>query len=163
VERANILTNLTPGISRLQSIVEIRAKVKIENKGKFLEGEYALLWNGPDQWREEISLPGFDQIRIGGPGTVALKRNLDFVPLRVHQLEQALSYGREGLTLRPDEGIKQVRSRKVNGIEARCAEIAGKTSAREICVVASTGGLIRDHPFVDKEFVPIGAKISLIP
>ncbi|HXM11918.1 MAG TPA: energy transducer TonB [Terriglobales bacterium] len=137
----------------------MRATVKIENKDKLLEGEYALLWNGPDQWREEISFPGFDQIRIGGPGTVALKRNLDFVPLRVFQLERALGYGREGLTLRPDEGIEQVRTRKVSGIEARCAEITGKLNTREICVDASTGAVVRDRRFMDKEFAPIGAQI----
>lgn len=137
----------------------MRAKVKIENQDKLLEGEYALLWNGPNQWREEISFPGFDQIRIGGSGTVALKRDLDFVPLRVYQLELALGYGREHLILRPDEGIKQVRTRKLSGIEAKCAEITGKVNAREICVDASTGALVRDHPFIDKEFAPVGAKI----
>jgi TonB family protein len=137
----------------------MRATVKIENQGNLLEGGYALLWNGPDQWREEISFPGFDQIRIGGSGTVALKRNLDFVPLRVHQLELALDYGKEGLTLRPGEGIKQVRTRKVGGIEARCAEITGKVSAREICVDASTGAVVRDHPFIDKEFARIDTKL----
>jgi TonB family protein len=146
------------GIRELPSFT-MRATVKIENQGKLLEGEYALLWNGPDQWREEISFPGFDEIRIGGSGTVALKRNLDFVPLRVHQLELALGYGRGGLTLRPDEGIKQVRTRKLSGIEARCAEITGKVNTREICVDASTGALVRDHPFIDKGFAPLGAKI----
>jgi TonB family protein len=137
----------------------MKATVKIQNQDKLLEGEYALLWNGPDQWREEISFPGFDQIRIGGSGTVALKRNLDFVPLRVYQLQIALGYGREGLTLRPDEGIKQVRTRKVSGIEARCVEITGKLIEREICVDASTGAVVRDHPYIDKEFAPIGTKI----
>jgi TonB family protein len=137
----------------------MKATVKIENQGKLLKGEYALLWNGPNQWREEISFPGFDEIRIGGSGMVALKRNLDFLPLRVNQLQLVLGYGRAGLTLRPDEGIKQARTRKVNGIEARCAEIKSKLSAREICVDASTGAVVRDHPFIDKEFAPFGAKI----
>jgi hypothetical protein len=129
----------------------MKATVKIENQGKLLEGKYALLWNGPDQWREEISFPGFDEIRIGGSGTVALKRNLDFLPLRIHQLELAFGYGRGGLTLRADEGIKQVRTRKVSGIEAKCAEITEKVNAREICVDASTGAVVRDHPFIDSE------------
>ena len=137
----------------------MKAKVKIENQDKRLEGEYALLWNGPDQWREEISFPGFDEIRIGRSGTVALKRNLDFVPLRVHQLELALNYGRGDLALRSDEGIKQVRTRKVNGIEARCVEITNKLNAREICVDASTGAMIREKPFIDKEFSALGAKV----
>jgi TonB family protein len=137
----------------------MKAALKIENQGKLLEGAYMLLWNGPDQWREEISFPGFDQIRVGGSGTVALKRNLDFVPLRVYQLTLALGYGRGGLTLRPGEEIKQVRTRKLNGVEARCVEIASKVNTRVICVDASTGAVVRDQPFIDKEFVPIGAKM----
>jgi TonB family protein len=137
----------------------MKATVKIENQRKLLEGEYELLWNGPNQWREEISFPGFHEVQIGGSGTVAVKRNLDFVPLRVHQLYLALSYGRGGLTLRPDERMKQVRTRKVNGIEARCVEITSKVNIREICVDASTGAVVRDHPFIDKEFAPVGAKM----
>ena len=144
-------------VSELSSFT-MKANVKIENHGQFIAGQYALLWNGPDQWREEISFRGFDQIRVGGLGTVALKRDLDFLPMRVYQLQRALGYGREGLTLRTDEGIKKVRTRKVNGIEVKCAEITSKAFTREICVDDS-GALIRDHPFVDKEFVPLGARI----
>src|SRR6476620_1131408 len=66
----------------------MKATVRIENQGKILVGEYALLWNGPNQWREETSFPGFNAIRVGSPGTVAVKRSLDFVPLRVFQLDQ---------------------------------------------------------------------------
>lgn len=137
----------------------MKAIVKIEDRGKLVEGRYTLLWNGPDQWREETSFPGFDEIRVGAPGTVALKRNVDVIPLRVFQLHQTLEYGRGELTVRPDEGIKQVHTRKVNGIEAKCAEITGKLFKREICTDALTGALVRDHPFVDTEFTPFGAKI----
>jgi TonB family protein len=137
----------------------MKATVKIESQDKLVEGQYALLWNGPNQWREETSFPRFDEIRIGGPGTVALKRSLDFVPLRIFQLHRTLAYGRGDLAVRLDEEIKQVHTRRVNGIEAKCADITGKVHKREICVDASTGALVRDHPFVDTEFVALGAKI----
>jgi hypothetical protein len=137
----------------------MKATVKIENQGKLVEGQYALFWNGPNQWREETSLPGFDEIRIGGPGTVTLKRSLDFVPLRVYQLHRTLAYGRGEMTVRPDEGIKRVRARKVNGVEAKCAEITGKVFKREICADAFTGALLRDRPFVDADFAAVGTKI----
>lgn len=138
----------------------MKADVKIEDQGKLIAGQYSLLWNGPNQWREQISIPGFDEIRIGGLGTVALKRNLDFEPWRVYQLHLALGYGSRGdLTLRPDEEITRVRTRKVNGVEAKCAEIGSKVNPRVICVDPSTGAVVRDHPFVDKEFTPLGAKV----
>jgi TonB family protein len=78
--------------------------------------------------------------------------------LRIFQLQRALGYGGEDLTLRADEEIKQVRTRKVNGIEARCAEIGSKGTKREICANALTGASVRDHPFLDKEYAPFGAK-----
>jgi len=137
----------------------MKARVRIENQGKPLEGQYTLYWNGPNQWREETSFPGYDAIQVGGPGTVAVKRTLDFVPLRVHQLDQTLAYARGILSLRPDESIKKVRARKLNGVQARCAEITSKINTREICIDASTGVLVRDQPYVDKEFASLGAKV----
>lgn len=137
----------------------MKATVKIENQGKFIEGQYALLWNGPNQWREQTSLPGFDEIRIGGRGTVTLKRSLDFVPLRVDQLHRTLAYGRGEMIVRPDERIKRVHAQKVNGVEAKCAEVTGKVFKREICADAFTGALLRDRPFVDADFDAVGTKI----
>lgn len=134
----------------------MKADLSIENRGKQVAGRYVLLWNGPDQWREEIVFPGFDEIRVGGAGTVAEKRSLDFVPLRIYQLQRVLAYGREGLALRSDEKVAHVRSRKVNGTEATCVQLTSRGSAREICVDRSSGALIRDRPFVDKGFAPIG-------
>jgi len=141
------------------SSITMKANVNIANQGKLLAGQYVFLWNGPNQWREEISFPGFNEIRIGGPGTVAIKRNFDFEPQRVFQLRRVLGYGRGDLTLRPDEVIKQVRTRKVNGVEARCVEITREIGKREFCADASTGAEVRDRPFVDKDFAPVGAKI----
>jgi TonB family protein len=137
----------------------LKANVKIQNQDKVLSGQYALVWNGPNQWREELAVPGFDQIRVGGVGTVAVKRDFDFLPLRIFQLQTALAYGNGGWTARGDERIKHVRVRKVNGVDARCAEISGKEFTREICMDSSSGALIRDLPFVDKEFTPVGTKI----
>jgi TonB family protein len=136
----------------------MKAAIKIENHGELLLGEYRFLWNSPDQWREEISFPGFNQIRVGGPGIGSLKRSLDFEPLRINQLMRALDYGREGV-FRSDEKIKDVKDRKVNGLDARCVELAGEASSRQICIDVSTGVIVREAPFVDKEFAPIGTKI----
>jgi hypothetical protein len=54
LEQANAKSNL-----RELPSFEMKASVKIENKGQQLEGSYMLLWNGPNQWREELSLPGY--------------------------------------------------------------------------------------------------------
>jgi hypothetical protein len=39
----------------------MKAALQIDNAGKPLDGSYRLLWNGPEQWREEISFPGYTE------------------------------------------------------------------------------------------------------
>src|SRR5258708_3060484 len=65
---------------------EMKADVRIDKQGNPVDGTYVLLWNGPEQWREEISLPGYSEIRVGGKGVVFLKRSTDFIPLSIDQL-----------------------------------------------------------------------------
>jgi hypothetical protein len=38
-----------------------------------------------DQWREEITLPGYSEIQVAGKGVVYLKRNAAFMPSGVFQ------------------------------------------------------------------------------
>src|SRR5512132_864369 len=113
---------------------QIKANVQIESKGKHLVGHYQLLWNGPDQWREEISLPGYTEVQVGGKGTVWIQRNTGFFPLRIWQLHAALGFGSEsgsgptlagslvysGLTAK--DTVKKVHSRKVHGEKLTCIE-----------------------------------------
>ena len=65
---------------------QMKANVQIDNQGKRLDGRYQLLWNGPDQWREEISFAGYSELQVGGKGTVWVKRNTPFFPLRIWNL-----------------------------------------------------------------------------
>src|ERR1039457_1044385 len=143
--------------------LEMKASVRIDNKGQPLDGSYMLLWNGREQWREEISLPGYSEVKVGGKGIVYLKRSTDFMPLHLSELYKALSYGRGRLVRRePEETVKQVHDRKVNGVKVGCAEIAEQqyhTTLREVCVDLSTGGLVRQPPFLDSEMMPIGTKL----
>src|SRR5690348_4307428 len=69
------------------------AKVQVETQGKALEGYYELLWNGPDQWRETTTFPGYSEIRVGGKGIVSSKRSTDFFPVPIFQMRAALGYG----------------------------------------------------------------------
>jgi len=146
---------------------EMKGNVRIDNQGKPLDGTYLLLWNGLDQWREEINFPGYTEIQLGGKGVVFLKRNVDFMPLRINQLRTALGYGTAGnsvsmmsLTPRSDETIKRVKDRKVNGTKVKCAEIADQDKhTREVCVDASTGTLVREGAFLDKDMMPVGPKL----
>ncbi len=75
---------------------EMKAKVRIISNDKPLDGSYLFLWNGPAQWREEISFPGYSEIQVGGKGLVFLKRSTDFLPWRMYQLHSSLGYSSLG-------------------------------------------------------------------
>lgn len=70
----------------------MNATVRIDNMGKPLEGTYSLLWNGPDQWREEITFPGYSEIQVGSKGMVYLKRSVSYMPYQVSQLRSTLGF-----------------------------------------------------------------------
>jgi len=146
---------------------EMKANVRIlDNQGKRLEGSYSLLWNGPEQWREEINFPGYTETQLGGKGVVFLKRSMDLMPLRIYQVHAALGYGTTGnfgsmIPLAPlsDETIKRVKDRKVNGTKVECTEIDDQDKhTREVCVDASAGTLVRQGTFLDREMMSVGTK-----
>jgi len=155
VEQAEIKTN----IFELPSF-QMKASVRVENKGKPVDGSYILLWNGPDRWREEIILPGYSEVKVGSKGVVSLKRSTGFIPVPIDQLHRTLSYGYAPLAPEATEVIKEVHDRKRNGVKVECVEIAAQNkNTREVCVDGSTGALVRQSPFLDREPMPVGTKL----
>jgi TonB family protein len=150
------------------SSFQMKATVRIDNNDKPLDGSYLLFWNGPEQWREEITFPGYSEVQVGGKDIVFLKRSTDFVPLRIDQLRSTLGYGTGMIRLgsfihvapMPDETVKKIHDQTINGAKAVCAEVAGRENrTRELCVDKSTGGLIRENSFRDRDMMPIGTKL----
>ena len=137
------------------SSFEMKAKVRIISEGKLLEGSYVLYWNGPEQWREEISVPGYREIEIGGKGIVFLKRSTDFLPLPIYRLHSSLGYGSLGIgsgvprsslvyaAVGPNETVKKVHGEMIHGLRVECAEVEDQHDfKRNICVDSSTGTLV---------------------
>ena len=149
---------------------QMKASVQIDIQGKPLEGSYELLWNGPAQWREEISLPGYTEIQVGGKETLWIQRSTDFIPLRIYQLHLALGFSSNaepGLTwsftqlgLGPRDTVKNTRSRKEHGAKVTCVEIENELKREsEMCVSDSTGTLVRSSSYEDRDFQPVGGKV----
>jgi len=137
----------------------LKASVTIDSQGKPIDGSYMLLWNGPDQWREEVNLPGYSEVKVGRKGLIATKRSTELIPLRIEQIHQTLGYGHAHLLPGPTGGVKRVRERTVNGVKLECVEVLEKENySKQVCVDPSTDAWVRQGFFVDKELVPIGTK-----
>lgn len=149
----------------------MRADVQIEDHGKLVNGTYELLWNGPDQWREGISVPGYTEVQTGGKGTIWVQRSVDFIPASIYTLHQALGFGSSvgspqsmslvQLALTPRDTIKKTSKRKEHGDELTCFEIENEQKhSSEICVNDSSNTVARaPFMFADSNLQTIGAKI----
>jgi TonB family protein len=147
---------------------ELKADIRISDEHESLDGSYTLLWNSPEEWREDIRLPGYSETQIGSKGVVSTKRSLATMPLRIHQLHITLGFGSvlpnadsfAHVLPAADEVIKNVHDRKVNGIKVACVEIWDhEKRARKTCVDSSTGMLVRDRPFADRDHIEIEGKV----
>jgi len=148
----------------------MKADVQIEAQGALVEGKYQLLWNGPDQWREEIRFPGYTEEQVGEKGTVWIQRTTDFYPLRIYNLHSALGFG-SGVagagaeptgslvqsSLTGTHKIEKVREVKKHDEKQTCVEYQNELKgASEICVNENTNTLVRGPSYVDKDVQPVG-------
>jgi len=165
LERAISRTN----IFELPSFA-MKADVQVDNHGKLINGSYELLWNGPDQWREEITFPGYSEVQTGGKGTVWVQRSVDFIPVAIYTVRQALGFGSTvglpesmslvQLALTPNDIVKKTSKRKERGEELTCFGLESEVKhSWEICVSDNSDTVVRPpFMFVDSNLQPVGNK-----
>lgn len=109
--------------------------------GKKGKGTYVLDWAAPDKFREEVHLPGYDEVKIASGKTLYIKRNADYVPLRavelsdlMHPLNALENLQRHKLRLEQD--AKLTRN---SGDQASKEQFGGSTLAigHALCVIDS--------------------------
>jgi len=165
VEQAVTKTNLF----ELPSF-EMKAVLQVEHNGKFVEGSYELMWNGPDQWKEEIRFPDYHEVQVGGKGIIWIQRNVDFIPHVVYDLRSALGFSSIGgqtagsfvqSPIRSGDTVKHIRERKEHGEKLTCFEIESHQKfPYAICVNDTTETIVRDPSFyLDENLQPVGEKM----
>ena len=150
----------------------MNANVRIDNFGKPLDGTYSLLWNGPDQWREEITFPGYSEVEVGSRGNVYVQRNTPILPYRIFQVHETLGFGATGIGTaffnagpNGNEVIKGLHDKKIDGAKVTCVEITTEMKyTRNVCIDQATGTIKRDkenlvEKFVDSDLQPVGPKL----
>jgi TonB family protein len=149
---------------------QMKANVQIEAQGKLVDGKYQLLWNGPEQWREEIHFPGYTEVQVGAKGTVSIQRSTAFLPLRIYQLHTALGFGSGTLGtgaasaslvqwgLAPKDKVKKIYKQKEHGKAQTCVAYENDVKRQlEICVSDTTNTIVRSDSFSDNDIQPAGS------
>ena len=117
------------------------------------DGQYVLDWASHDQWREEISFPGFSQTRVRGKDKIWLRRNIHFRPLRIEQLVNALSLSHSG-TLQRERKIKTFRRKRIDGKSLDCVESQSGNWTTQSCFDPLKDVIIRESDaFSTTEFI----------
>ncbi len=169
--RAAVLMDLhSPGSPPFR----LRARVRAREKDSWVEGSYEVIWKSQQQWRREISLRSFHQLRIRAEGNIWSKRTLNYLPLRVLQLLDLLTLTSR-LKLSPGDTVKKIQERTQGGAKLKCVEItrkAAKKIRQELCFDPTTAALIRFRElghraplkqiaegFEQVDYAPFGSKL----
>jgi hypothetical protein len=124
-----------------------------------------LWWNGPDEWREEIHFPHYDEIEVGKKEKVWLQRSTNFLPISINTLHSTLGFGTGMVSslvrsnLSPADSVKKVRERKEHGVQLTCFEFVSSEAKpmSDICVDDKTNTVARSF-FVDKDLQVVGGE-----
>ncbi|MGO9272951.1 MAG: energy transducer TonB [Terriglobia bacterium] len=117
-------------------------------------GSLVLTWQSPSQWREEISFPGFSQVRVASQGKLWTARGTAYEPLRVYQLDQLLDI-RSQWTLKSGESVKGSKDRKQNEIRMECVELRGDLEPdRDLCA-----DIVSLVPVLSRSLVPYNPRV----
>jgi hypothetical protein len=112
----------------------MRARCQITGaKNKVTTGTYGLEWAAPTRWREEISLPGFRQVRIGDGEKVWEDRNVPYLTADAWEIVKLGDYLFR-LRVYGWDSAGKVREKTKDGVRVRCVAIQTTGSGhREIC------------------------------
>ena len=162
IERARELSDIrAPGSPPFR----LRARVRLFQEKHAMEGTYLLVWISPSQWREQVDLPGFTQLRIGGEGTYSVHREPPGLPWPVFQLLHTLGY-KARLTVRPTERVEEIKNRNKDGARLSCVKLVSGSIwvvPRELCFDSGSNTLSRieysNRKYEFKKQSPWGDKV----
>lgn len=113
---------------------EMRGTITVnEAKKKAAQGNYALLWEAPDRWHEEIQFPDYSRVRVGAKNAYWQTRSIDYELLPINDLSDALSFPRKlRALLRRLNGLEQAHNQPQSQLELGKRKIKGRQAT---CIV----------------------------
>jgi TonB family protein len=96
------------------------------------KGQYGLIWISKDQWREEITDPTGNSIRIGKGNTVWSMRTSPKPTALAQDLRWLFGF-RSRLALRPEITLEKVKSQKRGGVSLKCVQFRYSDTKDQVC------------------------------
>lgn len=155
LEKARSLADIrAPGSPPFRAHGRIEAASLAPEKPPFV-GQWTLTWQSPSQWREEVSFPGFSQIRVASEGKLWTYRNMAYEPVRVYQVSQLLDFRSQWL-VRSGQTITGLKQKNRNGVALQCVEVKDEPFPwRDLCSDPAT--------LLPAWIAPLGNSVASIP
>ena len=121
---------------------EVHGEIQIALAGgKVFDGEYALWWESPQRWRQEIRVAGFERTRVQSGNGYWQRRNIGFEPLPLFEVDELFDV-RRLLQLKPTEHLGKESEKKQGRERVRCAEVEQHGQVdRKLCIDEKSGAL----------------------
>ncbi|HEV8423443.1 MAG TPA: energy transducer TonB [Chthoniobacterales bacterium] len=133
-------------IRKAGSAFHLQAKVTLFGAGdQHVDGTLNLWWISATKWREELRLPGYVRVRVGGDHKYWVQRNAPFEISIVERIDELVNIAAR-LLVRSDEHIGDPRRKTENGTARDCVDITrNPTDSRALCFDAASGALVLDE------------------
>lgn len=122
----------------------LRGQIEVSGvNGTVAQGDYAVDWVSPSEWREEIRFANYQRMRIRDAKGYWQKGTLDYQPYLIYLLTGLLDL-EEALTVRLKPTLGKVKGRQREGIQQRCFDVkwTKRLNERVLCFDSTTGALI---------------------
>jgi len=142
----------------------MRARVRLfELPAGAAEGTYAVFWESPEKWREEINIAGYTELRVGLGERVFVKRSIRFQPYRVNMLGVVLDL-RTRIALPQAAKVTRIEKRSISETDCRCVAFrVGESRGNELCFLAAEGTLCEVRGSSDRSeysnYGPVAGKL----
>jgi TonB family protein len=127
---------------------KLRARIRVlGGKNQPYEGTFEWLWLSATQWREQLLLPGFSRVRVGGKDKIWVQRSVPYEIAQSEQLDHLIAISSK-LRVGPHEKLGKLEKKKESGVVQECVEIDRSPggSKRLLCFDSATGGLAIEEP-----------------
>jgi len=123
--------------------VRMRGQIEVSGSSDTVaQGDYAVDWVSPSQWREEIRFANYQRIRIRDAKGYWQKGSLDYQPYLIYLLNNLVDL-KSVLSVSSKETFGKVKTRRKDGIQQRCVDLnATKTTNRILCFDDKSGALV---------------------
>ena len=114
--------------------VRMRGLIEVSGANRTVaQGDYAVDWVSPSQWREEIRFANYQRMRIRDAKGYWQKASLDYQPYLICLLTDLLDL-KTVLSVSSKETLGKVRTRQKDGIQQRCVDLnIAKRTNRVLC------------------------------